>query len=86
MHKKIHNLIKSNNIKQRQIAQKMGISTAHLQMYLLGNRRITLAMMNKMTETLCLIADDNIGKSMVLKKELQELLMNMCKSNSISDM
>jgi transcriptional regulator with XRE-family HTH domain len=85
MHQKIHKLIKISNIKQRHIAEKMGIATAHLQMYLLGHRRITLSMMQKMTQAICDLCDENIGKSMVLKNELQKLLMDMSDSDSIRD-
>lgn len=85
MHQKIHKLIKSNNIKQREIAKKMGVNTSTLQMYLLGQRRITVNMMNKLHATLCSIADENIGKSMVLKTQLNKLLMDMSQSNRISD-
>lgn len=86
MHRKIHKLIKASNIKQKEIAKKIGINESTLQMYLLGNRRITLNMMYKLNEALSTIADENIGKSMVLKKELQDLMMDMSQSYRVSDM
>lgn len=86
MHKKIHKLIKSNNIKQREIAKKMGITESTLRMYLLGNRRITVSMLYKLNDALCTIADENMGKSVVLKQELQKLLMDMSSRDSIGDM
>lgn len=85
MHQKIHKLIKSNNIKQKEIAKKMGVNTSTLQMYLLGYRRMTVYMMQKMTQAICEICDENIGKCMVLKKQLQEMLMDMSNGDRIGD-
>lgn len=86
MIKKIHKLLNENYIQHREIAEKMGVHRTLIQKYLSGDKKMTANMLYRICQALIEIAHEREVSSKKLKISVQEIMMDMGNSDSVSHM